>query len=297
MNAGTLRLTNAIVDVVVSIDAGPRVLRYAFVDGDNVFAQVPNLATPTPIGKWKPVGGHRLWVAPESMPGSYAPDLEPVAHEMITPLAASFRQKADAAGIEKAITVRLAPASSEVVVTHTITNRTYWPISVAPWAITIVASDGTAVIPQPPHRSHAEDLLPARAVVQWSFTDLTDPRWSIGPQLIRLTPDPSRAAAQKIGVSNEQGWCALVRGRTVFMKRFAWDRRATYPDFGCNNEVFTAGAYLEIETLGPQTVLHPGGSSTHIERWFLFRDVELGESEAEQHAALSVLLRETGDCT
>lgn len=292
MHAGTLRLTNGFVDVVVSIDSGPRVLRYGFVDGDNVFAQVPHLATPTPIGKWKPLGGHRLWVAPESMPGSYAPDLEPVAHEMITPLSASFRQKADAAGIEKAINLQLDPQGSQVAVTHTITNRTYWPISVAPWAITIVTSEATAVIPQPPHRSHAEDLLPARAVVQWSFTDLTDPRWSIGSRLIRLTPDPSRASAQKIGVSNEQGWCALIKGRTVFMKRFAWDRRAAYPDFGSNNEVFTAGAYLELETLGAQAVLQPGASATHVERWFLFRDIDTGQTEAEQHAALSALVPE-----
>jgi hypothetical protein len=206
----------------------------------------------------------------------------------------NFRQSVDAAGIEKQIVIRLVPDTTEVVVDHTIVNRTCWPIRVAPWAITIVAADGTAVIPQPPFRSHDEDLLPAQTLVQWSFTDLTDPRWSIGPRLIRLTPDASRRTPQKIGAGNARGWCALVRRDTVFLKRFAWEPDACYPDRGSNNELYTDGSYLEIETLGPLRLLDPGASAIHTERWHLFRNIDLGTTEATLDAALRELVAQTG---
>jgi hypothetical protein len=285
-----IALTNGIVDVHVSTDYGPRIIRYGYSGRENVFAEVPHLATPTPHGIWRPRGGHRLWVAPEHMPGSYASDDDPVSASVTDPLNATFRQRVDAAGIEKQIAVRLVPGSTEVVVTHTIVNRTCWPIRVAAWAITIVAADGTAVIPQPPFRSHDEELLPAQNLVQWSFTDLTDPRWSIGPRLIRLTPDASRPEPQKIGAGNTQGWCALVRGRMVFLKRFTWEPEAAYPDLGSNNELYTDGDYLEMETLGPLRVLDPGASTTHTEWWHLFDGVHAGPEEPVLDAALRGLL-------
>jgi hypothetical protein len=283
-------LTNGIVDVEVTTEVGPRVLRYGFTGGENIFADVPHLATPTPWGDWKPRGGHRLWVAPEHLPGSYAPDDEAVEYSVASALNATFRQAADRAGIEKRIDVQLTPGTTEVVVGHTIVNRTVWPIRVAPWAITIVRSDATAVIPRAPYRSHDEDLLPAQALVQWSFTDLTDPRWSIGPRLIRLTPDKQRREPQKIGAGNTSGWCGLLRGDSMFVKRFAWEPDAEYPDLGCNNEVYTDGDYLEIETLGPLRLLDPGESATHIERWYLFANVNAGHTDASQDAAFRALL-------
>src|SRR5205085_1267760 len=143
----------------------------------------------------------------------------------------------------------------------------------------------TAIIPQPRYRSHDEDLLPARPLVQWSFTDLTDPRWSLGRMLIRLRADPARAEPQKIGVGNTHGWCAALAENQVFIKRFAWDPDVLYPDFGCNNEVYTAGAYLEVETLGGLLILYPDESATHVERWHLFRQSVNAMPEEDQQAA------------
>jgi len=65
------RITNKTVEAIVSTDVGPRILRYGFVDEENLLAQVPHLSTSTSLGEWKPWGGHRLWVAPEHMPESY----------------------------------------------------------------------------------------------------------------------------------------------------------------------------------------------------------------------------------
>jgi hypothetical protein len=294
-NDAQIRLTNGIVDVVVATGFGPRVLRYGFVGGDNIFGLAPGGPIETALGPWQPAGGHRLWVAPESMPGSYAPDRFPVSCELEDASSCTFRQETDDAGIEKQLRIVVAPSGTLVIATHTITNRTYWPIQVAPWAITAVTPLGTALIPQPPYRSHDVDLLPACPLVEWSFTDLTDPRWSIGRKLVRLSADARSREPQKIGVGNAQGWCAVLAGDHAFIKRFPWRRGERYPDYGCNNELYTAAAYLEVETLGPLRVLAPGASSTHVEHWYLFRGVTVTAEEEEQHALLQALLSHTAD--
>lgn len=269
---GEVRLTNGIVDVGLSVADGMRVSRYGFAGGENMFASAGARFVDTPLGVWRPLGGHRLWVAPETMPGSYAPDALPVTCDVAGPLAAQLAQPVDAAGIEKRMYVVLSARDSIVRVTHTVVNRTCWPIRVAPWPITIVRADGTAILPQPPFRSHADDFLPARPLAQWAFTDFADPRWSIDASLIRLTPDATRAAPQKIGVGNTAGWCALRSAGCLFVKRFSWTATAPYPDFGCNNEVFTAAGYLELETLGPLELLDSGRAAHHTECWALFPD-------------------------
>jgi hypothetical protein len=37
---------------------------------------------------------------------------------------------------------------------------------------------------------------------------------------------------------------------------------------------------LELETLGPLRKLNPGETAEHIERWWLFKDIESGDSES-----------------
>jgi hypothetical protein len=284
------RLSNGIVDLDLSTDFGPRVVRYGFCGEPNLLGEAPDAATPTPWGEWKPRGGHRLWVAPEHMPGSYAPDATPVAIEDRGPLAIVVRQQTDRAGIQKTIAFRLAADSSTVFLDHTIVNGTPWPIRVAPWAITIVVP-GMVVVPLPAFRPHPEALLPEQTLVQWAYTDLSDPRWTLGRELIILTPDASRPKPQKIGVGGGAGWCALICGATVFMKRVAADPLAEYPDRGSAIEIFTAGDYLELETLGPLQLLAPGAAATHIERWDLFAGVDLGGTESSRAAVLRALAR------
>ncbi len=52
----------------------------------------------------------------------------------------------------------------------------------------------------------------------------------------------------------------------------------TYPDFGCNCETYTAGTFIELESLGPLEVVAPGESVQHLERWSLFEG-EMGVLE------------------
>ena len=285
-----LRLSNGAVELVVTTDIGPRIVRYALAGGENILGEVPEAVTKTELGDWKPWGGHRLWHAPESNPRSYAPDNTPVRFEVAGNRVSLSQPVEGGTGIEKKMTVMLDATGSRVTVGHVLTNRNLWEVELAPWALTIMRGGGTAILPQEPYGPHAQNLLPVRPLALWSYTDLSDPRFTIGPRYIRVRSDPQRTEPQKIGIGNKQGWGAYSHGRTVFLKRFPYRPQATYPDYGSNCEVYTAGSFIELETLGPLARLGPGQMAEHFEEWHLFADVDVGATEASIEAALSPLL-------
>jgi len=285
------RLSNGTVEVVVTTDVGPRIIRYALVGGENILGEVPEAVTKTALGDWRAWGGHRLWHAPEGNPRSYAPDNAPVRFDVVADGTVRLTQPVEAGtGIQKTITVALDPAGSRVTVTHAVANGNLWTVELAPWALTIMHGGGTAIVPQEPYGAHAQNLLPVRPLVLWAYTDLSDPRFAIGPRYIRLRSDEGRAEPQKIGVGNRQGWAAYNLGRTVFVKRFAHRAQQAYPDYGSNVEVYTAGSFIELETLGPLARLGPGEVAEHVEEWQLFGNVDLGATEDSLHAALTALV-------
>ncbi len=286
------KLTNGSVEVIVSTDIGPRVLRYGFCGGDNLFAEVPELVTRTQLGEWKPWGGHRLWTAPELMPGSYAPDNEPIQYQQRPDNSIELHQPVDKAGMQKTMRIQLADSGTRIEVLHRITNQNAWPIRVAAWASTIMRGGGRTVLPQEPFQPHDQCLRAARAVVLLYFTSLTDPRWSIGARYICLHTDQQRPEPQKIGISNQQKWCGYLLDNTLFVKRFDYVPGAEYPDFGSNNETYTMRNYMEVESLGPLHTLKPGESAEHLEEWHLFKNVNAGENESSLHAAIGPLIAE-----
>ena len=67
------------------------------------------------------------------------------------------------------------------------------------------------------------------------------------------------------------------------MKRYeALGLPRDYPDMGCSFEIFTNAAMLELETLGPMTVLEPGAAVEHVERWSLHRNVRIASWSDEE---------------
>jgi hypothetical protein len=94
---------------------------------------------------------------------------------------------------------------------------------------------------------------------------------------------------------NKRGWAGYVNGGALFVKQFAYEDGATYPDYGCNNEFFTAGLFIEVESLSPLKLLEPGDSIEHVERWRLFDGVNISNDEdsLEEVARLAAQRRES----
>jgi len=289
------RLTNGTVEAIVTTDIGPRVIRYGFVGADNMLAELPDDAVETEFGKWKPWGGHRLWHAPEAMPRSYVPDNAPIELETKGENALRLTQPVEKqTGIQKEMTVSLDPNGTRLTVDHKLTNRNLWDVDFAPWALTIMNGGGTVILPQEPYRSHDDYLLPARPLVLWHYTDLSDPRWKFLSKYILLNVDASQEEPQKIGAANKQGWAGYVRNETLFVKRFPYSDGAVYPDGGCNCEAYTAGSFVEIETLGALAGVPPGGAVGHVEQWYLFKGVTIGDTDESVDAAVEPLVAQTG---
>ena len=72
--ANCLRLFNRDVELVLTTDVGPRVIRYGFIGGQNVFKEFAEQMGRCGEAAWQPRGGHRIWMAPEIVPDTYAPD-------------------------------------------------------------------------------------------------------------------------------------------------------------------------------------------------------------------------------
>jgi hypothetical protein len=286
------RLSNGTVEVVVPTAFGPRIARYGFAGRENVLGEAPG-ASVTDLGEWKPRGGHRLWHAPEGSPRSYSPDNARVERE-ISGSTIRLRQAVEPkVGIQKEIAATLDPSGTHVTVRHVLTNHTLWPVELAAWAMSIMNGGGTVILPQEPYVDQPHNLLPVRPLVLWSYTDLSDPRFTIGPKYIRVRVTSDRTEPQKIGIGNKRGWGAYHRGRTLFVKRFPYDDAARYADFGSNCETYVKGSFVELESLGPLQRLEPGASTEYVEHWYLFPDVEIGATEATMDAALQPLLPKT----
>jgi hypothetical protein len=286
---GCRKVSNGTVDVIVTTDVGPRIIFYGFTGGENMFAELrKDVAVQHDWGEWRPWGGHRFWHAPEVLPRSYVPDNDPVEAETIGENALRVAPGLEArTAIQKEMLVKLDADGTQVTVTHTLTNKGVWPVQIAPWGLTIMRPGGTTIIPQEEFVSHDDCLLPARPLVLWHFTDMSDPRWTWGEKYIRLRTDSTIASKpQKAGVGNKRGWAAYLRDETLFIKRFDYCDNAKYPDLGCNCETYTDGDFMEVETLGPLVTLEPGESTTHVERWALFGDVKAGETEESLDEAL-----------
>jgi len=272
-----LEIASGDASVIISTDFGPRILSYALDDGENILGWHPEAAVKTKLGTWKPYGGHRLWLAPENMPLSYSPDNEPVEHFVDGALSVRLVPLEDAnAKIQKEIAVSLDDEGSDVTIDHKITNRGDSTIEASAWALTIMRPGGTVVVPNEPLAPYGrETLLPVRTLALWPYTDFTDPRWSFGKDEIGLRVDENLQDPQKFGVLNRQGWVAYEWNDLRFVKYFDFVDGVPFPDMNSNTEIYTAGGFVEVETLSPLTVLQPGESVKHQERWELESNVEV----------------------
>jgi hypothetical protein len=283
-----IRLANQNVELIATTDVGPRIIRFGFVGGPNLLKEFPE-AGKTGGDAWRSYGGHRLWHAPEVMPRTYAPDNGPIGHQWDGATLKLIQPVEAATGIQKQIEVTLDAQNNSATVRHQLANKTPWPVELAPWAVTVMQGPGRAILPQEPP---SNALLPVRPVALWGYTNMADPRWKWGAKFIQLACDPAATTPQKIAAGNKHGWAAYHRDGQVFLKRFAFDPAATYPDFGCNLEFYTNGDMLEVETLGPLSKLAPAATVEHIERWYLFK-AKIGESDDEIEAAMAPLLRQS----
>lgn len=287
------RVTNGDVEVIVTGDIGPRIMRYAFVGGQNLFKEFADQMGKSGEKEFQLRGGHRVWKAPEDPVATWAPDNVPVQVTVTVAGVVALEAVEPSTGLQKELALEMAPTGSRVTVTHRIHNRTLFPLEFAPWALTMMAPGGMAVTGFPPRGKHPQVLAATNPLVMWAYTDLSDPRWRFTQKYLTLRQDPKATEPQKLGHFNPKTWAAYLLNGEIFLKQSDAEPSKTYPDFGCSFETFTNADFLEMETLGPMTKIAPGGAVVHVERWSLHRGIKIDSmADADLDRTISPLLRQ-----
>jgi hypothetical protein len=270
------RLTNGDVELIVTGDVGPRVMRYAYVGGDNLFLEMEAELGGRNEPDWKLRGGSRLWVGPEDNSArTYAVDNAACQVDRVGGVLTATSPVEPASGLQKRISLKLARKGSKVEVTHSLHNAGRKAQLLAPWVLSMMRPGGYGITGFPPRGTHPQVLPPTNPLVMWAFTDLSDKRWRYTQKYLILKQDPKQQSPQKLGLFNARTWGAYLWRNTLFVKQYVADPSQAYPDMGCSYETFTNANVLEIETLGPLTKLGPGDWLHHIENWSLHRDVRI----------------------
>lgn len=284
------RLSNGEVELIVTSDVGPRIIRYGFEGGQNFFVELEEDLGKTGGDNWRLYGGSRLWVGPEDPVYSYGADNDPVQVE-ISGNRLTAQAPVEHTGVQKAIAVELSDEGTSVRVVYTLANRTIWPLRIATWVLTMMAPGGAGITTLPPRGTHPEVLAPTNPLVVFAFTNMADPRWTWLEKYIVLRQDPQNADPEKIGLFNPATRGAYLLNGELFVKKFAASPDEEYPDMGASYETFTNERFLEIETLGPLRTLQPGESLDHVEEWSLHRPVAVDSwDDAELDRALAPYL-------
>lgn len=284
------RLSNGDSELIVTSDVGPRIIRYGFVGGQNLFVEKKDELGKSGEAWWAMRGGHRLWAAPEVKPDTYALDNGPVKATVDNNAIWLLQPVEPETGLQKEMAVAYDAAGSGVTVTHRITNTGKNVRRLAPWALSQMAQGGTGIVALPARGGHSEQLLPTNPLVMWAYTNFADKRWQFTKQYILLRQDPAEDSPQKTGLFNVNTRAAYLLGSDLFIKRCQADASAVYPDFHCSFEIFTNGDFLELETLGSLVDLTPDATAEHVERWSLHKGIQLAEmTEAEIERAIQPL--------
>ena len=277
-------LENDAVRLLILRSAGPRILSFGFKDGENLFAELPDVAIEGFGDAFHFYGGHRLWHAPEEPKRTYLPDDFPVD---IVPAenGLTVTQKTEAqTGLQKMIEIRLPSESPQVIITHYLTNQGLWSVTCAPWAITQMKPGGTAILPQ---TRQDTGVLPNRSLVLWPYTDMANPNVHWGRDYILL--DAELDSPFKVGFPNPRGWLAYWWNGTLFVKRAGYDSQAEYFDFGSSTECYCNDQFIELETLSPISTIAPGETVSHIETWELYKDIDRPRQESDAQRLVEAL--------
>ena len=276
-----LHITNEIIELVVPLQIGPRIIKYSFVGEENIlFEDIDRLVNEDlskydeySDDKWYLYGGHRLWMSPEYMPSSYYPDNQDITYEEIEKGVIIFGSKEEFNNIQKILTIEIEEESSRVSITNEILNLSDEDKKIAPWAITTLCKEGISITPISNKKT---SFTPNKVFAYWPYTKFDDDRMDfIENKYLKVRQDVLNQDAFKIGINNTERWSSYAVGENVFFKVFddIYTESSDYPDYGVNFEIYTKELFLELESLGKLKTISKNEKVTLKEDWYLIKDM------------------------
>src|SRR5262249_11241439 len=158
-----IKLTNGDVELIATLDVGPRIISYRLKEGRNVFKEYDEQMGRSGESEWMIRGGHRLWTAPEDTTRTYALDNQPITFQKLDKGIRLVATPDPQYRIQKEIDLTLAQQGSRVRLVHRIRNVGSQPTDLAPWALTVMAPRGVEIIPLPSGKPHPGSPKNARS--------------------------------------------------------------------------------------------------------------------------------------
>lgn len=275
-----LSISNGTIEAYVTIDRGPRIIRFGFVGEQNIMCSNRKCFTPKSDdvftdffgeGKcWENLGGHRIWLSPEAYPQTYYPDNDPVKYE-ITENGAIFTPCAEVEiDVQKQLEISMSDDSADMKVTMRVKNIGLADQEFAIWGLSVSEKGGTVIIPM---NQNDTGLLANRTVAVWPYTDMSDSRIYWGKKYVTVKQDENAAGPLKLGFDLNDGTVYYCLGEDIFKKSYETLHLsgAVYPDGGCSFETYTNCDMIEVESLGELKSVAPGEVSEHTENWSLIK--------------------------
>lgn len=283
-----LKITNGIIEAVVTIDIGPRVIRFAFLNGENFFhedIERESVVSGEPLeavfGKgsaWYAYGGHRLWLSPEDLPLSYYPDNDPVKWNKIPGGVELLPPAQRVTDMQYRIELVMSDDKASMNVRHYVTNLGSNTQKKSLWSLTILRRGGMEIVPLPLNNT---GLLANRVLALWPYSDMSDNRVYWGKKYVTMRQDVGIKSAFKFGINNDRGWAGYFVNNGMFVNKYNHNPNGNYPDYGVSFETYTNNLILEMETLSELSDITPGSTAFHGEEWSLINNVERPSSNDE----------------
>ena len=272
-----LSISNGVIEAYVTLDIGPRIIRFGYAGGQNIMNDNRSDFEPKDdkefqdfFGKgkkWENLGGHRIWTSPEAYPQTYYPDLTPVKCEITQNGAVFTPDEETENGIAKQLEVKMDPDDANMQVIMRVKNISEKPIEFAIWGLSVSATGGSVIIPM---NDNDTVLLANRNISVWPYTDMSDNRIYWGKKYVTVKQDVNVQQPLKLGFDLNCGNVYYVLGDDVFSKSYDTKHPyATYPDNNCSFETYTNDKFIEVESLSELKETVPGETLEHTEHWSL----------------------------
>ncbi len=268
-----LKITNNVVEVIVTLDYGPRIIKYGYYNGINHFAEGIDRKIDTSHGEYYVIGGHRFWHLPEHEDRTYIPDNKEVEYEEIENGVRFIQEIEKWTQVQKIIEITFEHSSTKVNVTHKLVSLNAFDINIAISGITVLERGGIEVIPL---SKRTEGTNPDKALVFWPYSNIKDSRVYFGDKYIAMKVCENVPNNFKIGLNSNLSYAIYYNKNELFVKEFKKSKTsAVYPDMGCNFESFIGNDYLEMQTNSPIYTVSTNETIEHTEIWNLYKDVNL----------------------
>ncbi len=280
-----ISVSNGQIEIYVTIDFGPRIIRCGFVGGDNFLKEDRDFSIKLDVTDSKfnentfyIRGGHRCWMSPEVAPRVRYPDNKPVSYKIDGNKVIFIQKEQEANEVQLTMEIEMSETENEILINHIITNTSYWPKEFSVWPITVLANGGIEYAPQNILKTaHA----PNRIFVLWPYSKINDQRFDMTDRYISLRHDSAINDGFKIGIMQNRPWAAFFHHGDLFVKKYDVNPEGLYPDNGSTFETYVDRNVLEMESLGELKTVGFGETNSHKEKWMLFKDVDVPSDDDE----------------